>query len=116
RDVPWGGVGISGRYHGVVKPGEWNRIALTRDASGTWSKYINGGYVGEQDATSSRFALDPTFHLFADENNDTQPGYVSSFRFVDSALGAEEIRQLGGVHAGGAATPGPTFSDPSVFA
>lgn len=116
RDVPWGGVGISGRYHGVVKPGEWNRIALTRDASGTWSKYINGGYVGEQDASSSRFALDPTFHLFADENNDTQPGYVSSFRFVDSALGADEIRQLGGVHAGGAATPGQTLSDPSVFA
>jgi len=116
RDVPWGGVGISGRYHGVIKPGEWNRVALTRDASGTWSKYINGGYVGEQDASSSRFALDPTFHLFADESHDTRPGYVSSFRFVDSALPADEIRQLGGVHAGGAATPGQSLPDASGFA
>jgi hypothetical protein len=27
RNLPWGGVGISGQYHGVIKPGEWNRGA-----------------------------------------------------------------------------------------
>ena len=114
RNVPWGGVGISGQYHGVIKPGEWNRVALTRNASGRWDKYINGGYVGEQNASDSRFALDPTFLLFADENNDTRPGYVSSFRFVDSAMSAQDILQLGGPHAAGTATPGQALPDPSV--
>lgn len=113
RDVPWGGVGISGQYHGVIKPDEWNRVAVTRDASGTWHKYINGGYVGEQDASSSRFSLGPTFHLFADESNDTEAGYVSSFRYVDSAMTASEILQLGGPHAAGTATSGQTLPDPS---
>jgi 3',5'-cyclic AMP phosphodiesterase CpdA len=114
RDVPWGGVGIGGQYHGVIKPGEWNRVALTRDATGTWKKYINGGYVGEQNASSSRFALDPTFHLFADESNDTKPGYVSSYRFVDSALSSQQILQLGGPSAAGANVPGQLMPDPSV--
>jgi hypothetical protein len=116
RDYPWGGVGIGGQYHGAIKPGEWNRVALTRDGSGTWTKYINGGYVGEQDASNSRFSLDPTFLLFADESNETRPGYVSSYRFVDSAMSSAEIQQLGGSHAAGAATPGITLPDPSVFA
>jgi 3',5'-cyclic AMP phosphodiesterase CpdA len=114
QNLPWGGVGIGGQYHGVIKPGEWNRVALTRDAGGTWSKYINGGYVGEQNASDSRFALDPTLLLFADENNETRPGYVSSFRFVDSAMSAQEIRQLGGPNAAGAATPGQVIPDPSA--
>jgi hypothetical protein len=115
-DTPHGGVGISGQYHGAIAPGEWNRIALTRDATGKWTKYINGGFVGEQDASNSRFALDPTFHLFADESNETAPGYVSSFRYLDRTMGSEEIFQLGGAHAAGAATPGRVFADPSVSA
>ena len=84
--VPYGGVGIGGQYHGAIVPGEWNRVAVTRDAAGKWTKYINGGFVGEQDASSSRFALDPTFHLFADESNETAPGYVSSFRYLDRTM------------------------------
>jgi len=114
RDVPWGGVGISGQYHGVIKPDEWNRVALTRDNSGVWRKYINGGYVGQQDASTSRFALDPTFLLFADENNDTAPGYVSSFRYLDRTMTPSEVSLLGGVNAAGAATAGSVFNDPSV--
>lgn len=111
--VPYGGVGISGQYHGAIVPGEWNRIAVTRDAAGKWTKYINGGFVGEQDASSTRFALDPTFHLFADESNETAPGYVSSFRYLDRTMSQQEVFQLGGAHAAGAATPGPLFADPS---
>jgi predicted phosphodiesterase len=112
--VPYGGVGIGGQYHGAVVPGEWNRIAVTRDASGKWMKYINGGFVGEQDASSTRFALDPTFHLFADDNNEDAPGYVSSFRYLDRTMSQQEIFQLGGVNAAGAATPGQVFADPSA--
>jgi predicted phosphodiesterase len=112
--VPYGGVGIGGQYHGAVVPGEWNRIAVTRDSAGKWTKYINGGFVGEQDASSTRFALDPTFHLFADENNEDAPGYVSSFRYLDRTMSQQEIFQLGGVNAAGAATPGKVFAEPSA--
>lgn len=115
RDVPWGGVGINGQYHGAIRPGEWNRIAVTRDAGGTWTKYINGGYVGEQDASSSRFSLDPSYLLFTDNNSETQPGYVSSFRFEDYTMSANDILQLGGAHAAGTATSGQTLPDPSYM-
>ncbi len=111
RNVPWGGVGISGQYHGALRPDEWNRVAVTRDSTGIWHKYINGGYVGEQDASSGRFSLDPTFHLFADENNDTAPGYVSSFRYLDRAMSSQEILQLGGVNALGTGVSGQVFVD-----
>ncbi|QEG34244.1 metallophosphoesterase [Bythopirellula goksoeyrii] len=111
RNVPWGGIGISGQYHGAIRPDEWNRVAITRDSSGTWHKYINGGYVGEQDASSSRFALDPTFHLFADENNETAPGYVSSYRYLDRAMSSSELLQLGGANAQGTGVSGQVFMD-----
>ncbi|TWU26017.1 metallophosphoesterase [Bythopirellula polymerisocia] len=115
RNVPWGGIGISGQYHGAIRPDEWNRIAVTRDSTGTWHKYINGGYVGEQDASSSRFALDPTFHLFADESNDTAPGYVSSYRYLDRAMSSGEILQLGGANAQGTGVAGQVFAtDPAT--
>lgn len=115
RNVPWGGVGINNQYHGALIPNEWNRVAVTRDASGTWRKYVNGGYVGEQDASSGRFSLDPTYHLFTDNNSETASGYVSSYRYLDRTMTNQEILQLGGAHAGGTLTAGAVFDDPSVL-
>jgi hypothetical protein len=115
KDWPWGGVGISGIYHGAIRPGEWNRVAITRDAAGVMTKYINGGYVGQQTVSSSRWTLGSTFQLLADENNETQPGYLSSYRLVDRALTQGEIFQLGGASGQGAAVPGPVFQDASDF-
>ncbi|MEX0612807.1 MAG: glycerophosphodiester phosphodiesterase family protein [Pirellulales bacterium] len=107
-----GGIGIQGVYHGSIVPNTWNRISMTRDSAGIMNKYINGTFVGTQSATDSRFALDPFFYILTDEDNETQPGYLSSFRYVDRALSAEQVRLLGNVSAAGAATAGPTIPDP----
>ncbi|WP_425396776.1 glycerophosphodiester phosphodiesterase family protein [Aeoliella sp.] len=112
RNQSSGGIGISGNYSGAVIPDAWNRIAMTRQANGVMNKYINGSLVGTQDASSSRFALDSHFYILTDENNETQPGFLGSYRFADRALSSEEIRQLGNVSSMGAATPGPTIPDP----
>jgi glycerophosphoryl diester phosphodiesterase len=107
-----GGIGINGIYNGSIAPNAWNRIAMTRDAAGSIRKYINGTLVGTQSGADSRFQLNPAFYLFTDEDNETQPGYVSSFRFVDSALDDEQIRLLGNVSSLGATVPGPAIPDP----
>ena len=109
QNIPSGGVGIQGIYHGAIPPNTWNRIAMTRSASGTISKYINGTLVGTQAATDPRFALETSFLLFADEDNETAVGYLSSFRYVDGALSGEQVRLLGNVSAAGATAAGPTI-------
>jgi glycerophosphoryl diester phosphodiesterase len=112
QNSPSGGIGISGSYQGSIAPNAWNRIAVTREANGTMSKFINGALVGTQSSTDDRFVLDPSFYIFTDEDNETAPGYVSSFRYVDSALPGEQVRLLGNVHSAGATVAGPTIPDP----
>ncbi|MGL4513487.1 MAG: glycerophosphodiester phosphodiesterase family protein [Lacipirellulaceae bacterium] len=107
RNQPSGGIGINGVYHGSIAPNTWNRIAMTRDTSGTMRKYVNGVLVGSQPATDARFNLDSSFYLFTDEDNETSLGYLSSFRLVDAELSPEDVRLLGNVSSAGAATPGP---------
>ncbi|MBL9165179.1 MAG: hypothetical protein JNL18_20805 [Planctomycetaceae bacterium] len=109
---PSGGIGISGQYQGSIVPNAWNRIAVTRQSNGTMNKFINGALVGTQSATDARWTLDPSFYLFTDEDNETAPGYVSSFRYVDSALPSEQVRLLGNVNSAGATVAGPTIPDP----
>lgn len=112
QNFPNGGIGIEGSYQGSILPNTWNRIAMTRAADGMMNKYVNGAFVGSQWAGSDRFQLDSAFHLFTDEDNETATGYVSSFRFVDSALPGEQIRLLGNVSSAGATVAGPTIPDP----
>ncbi|MEX0611574.1 MAG: glycerophosphodiester phosphodiesterase family protein, partial [Pirellulales bacterium] len=112
QNQPGGGIGIQGVYHGSIAPNTWNRIAMTRDSAGVMNKYINGTWVGTQSATDGRFALDPFFYILTDEDNETEPGYLSSFRYVDSVMAAEQVRLLGNVAAAGAAVPGPAIPDP----
>ncbi|MCF6288421.1 MAG: metallophosphoesterase [Proteobacteria bacterium] len=107
------GIGINGDFAGKVADGVgnigWNRIAVTRAVDGTMKKYIDGQLVGTQvEATgpSSRWDINGSFLLFADENNETSGGYLSSFRFVDSVLNQSTIAALGGVHADGANVDG----------
>ncbi|WP_428307357.1 glycerophosphodiester phosphodiesterase family protein [Lacipirellula sp.] len=107
-----GGIGINGSYQGSIAPNTWNRIAITRSATGTLTKFINGALVGTQPADDERFDLASSFYLFADENNETAAGYVSSFRYVDSALTNEQVRLLGNVSAAGATVAGPTIPAP----
>jgi glycerophosphoryl diester phosphodiesterase len=107
-----GGVGINGSYQGSIVPNTWNRIAITRSATGTLTKFINGALVGTQFADDDRFDLGSSFYLFTDEGNETATGYVSSFRYVDSALTNEQVRLLGNVSAAGATVAGPTIPAP----
>jgi glycerophosphoryl diester phosphodiesterase len=111
HNSPSGGIGINGVYQGSIAPNTWNRIAMTRTAGGAMSKFVNGVLVGTQSAADSRFDLGSSFHLFADEDNETQPGFVSSFRYVDSALTPEQVRLLGNVNSAGATVAGPTIPD-----
>jgi hypothetical protein len=115
------GIGISGVYHGTVSNGvgniSWNRIAVTRSADGTMKKYIDGALVGTQtNVASSRWDIvGGQFHLFADEDNETSMGFLSSYRFVDSVMSDSQIANLGAVHAGGAGTAGQQLaSNPAV--
>lgn len=109
---PSGGIGINGTYQGSISPNAWNRIAVTRDSVGTMNKYINGTLVGTQSASDARFNLSSFFYILTDEDNETQPGYLSSFRYLDSAFSTEQIRLLGNVSSAGATVPGPTIPDP----
>jgi glycerophosphoryl diester phosphodiesterase len=112
QNSPSGGIGILGSYQGSIAPNSWNRIALTRSASGTMRKFINGVRVGVQSSTDPRFTLGSSFLLFADEDGETAPGYVSSFRYVDSVLSDEQVRLLGNVSSAGTTVAGPTIPDP----
>lgn len=71
------------------------------------NKYVNGNLVGSQAAPETRFELDPYFNILTDENNETQPGYLSSFRFADRVFYSREVRALGNVSSTGAMCAGP---------
>ena len=109
-----GGIGINGNYRGAVVPDTWHRIVwVVRSAPGEGQahRYLDGQFVGAIGTTGSgldeRFALGPEFLLFADENGETAPGFLSSLTIIDRKLGHDEVVALGGPSAGGTATPGP---------
>lgn len=110
---PNNGIGINGNYLGAIQPDTWHRIVWSVRAvpgEGQASRYIDGQFVGAIGTTNSglgdRWALDSSFLLFADENNMTSQGYVSSISIVDRKLGYDEVVALGGVNAAGANTAG----------
>ncbi|MFK0205991.1 Ig-like domain-containing protein [Agrobacterium sp. NPDC090283] len=97
------GVGISGNYRGAAKLDAWNRIGLTieTDANGAVSmkKYINGEFVANQkiDDGAARFTIDTArgFLIFADEDGETSPSYLSNFLFIQKVLTNDEMSYLG---------------------
>lgn len=107
-----GGIGISGAYHGQIKPNQWHRVAFVFDLAApggpSLTKYIDGELVGQQilnAGVDGRWALNPiggmfgdAVLLFTDDNADggnTQPGFVSSIQVHDVALSAAYIKALG---------------------
>ena len=114
---PNDGIGISSNYQGTVSNGrgniQWNRVAVTRATDGTMKKYIDGNLVGTQTAAGTRWDISGgKFAILADEDGESSLGFLSSFRFVDSVMSDAAIADLGGVHAGGAATPGKQIAAP----
>ncbi|WP_117194429.1 Ig-like domain-containing protein [Rhizobium terrae] len=104
-----GGLGISERYHGNFKYGEWQRVAFSfekqADTSYVIKKYIDGVLVGQQTDTyrGGRFDIDPAkgVLLFSDDGSDTSRGQVNSVLFSDRALTAAEIAGFGKADADG---------------
>ncbi len=104
------GLGANGQFSGTVLPNIWYRLAFAVDLTDTNGqqliKYINGVPVGVQSlpgGIDGRYALGPTAQLFTTGLTGafTQPGFVSSIQFVDSALSAEAIAALGGPNSRG---------------
>ena len=125
------GVGINNNYnnYGSITPGTWHRVAIAiqcalgAGGTGQIRKYIDGLFVGGQytpeafaGASRCRWALDPTFHLFTDDDGETAQGYVSSILYVDRVLTPDEVRALGGPRASGASDPGPAAPLPPQVA
>lgn len=108
---PGNGIGISGQYHGVIQPDTWHRVAFAVDLAAdppTVGKYIDGQLVNLQTLSSGRdgrWSLGPTALLFADEDNETQAGFVNSIQFHNTRLSDQAIAALGGASAAGIPLP-----------
>lgn len=106
------GLGIAGNYQGNIEFDSWNRIVVTisidESDNHVLSKYVNGTLIGTQTlsgnaSVGSRWTIDADtgFLLFADETDETNDLYVSSFAFTPVVLDAETIAAMGGVTADG---------------
>ncbi|MBX3747783.1 MAG: immunoglobulin domain-containing protein [Verrucomicrobiae bacterium] len=109
------GIGISGNYSGTIQPNTWHRIAIVVDAPNNQiRKYIDGIEVGTQaaggaSAVDGRWALTAggTATLFADNDGEVAPGFVSSIQLQDVALERGQIAAYGGPSAAGVPTTPP---------
>jgi len=95
------GLGISSIYDGYVSPGAWHRIAAAFDLTGpVLTKFIDGVKVGNQtaglSAVDSRFSLDPSALVFADNDGDVAEAFVSSIQFSNGRRPDASIEALGG--------------------
>ncbi|MCJ8274007.1 MAG: polysaccharide lyase, partial [Psychrosphaera sp.] len=90
-------------YFGSLPPNSWHRIALVMYAApelaGHYKMFIDGQLVGQGSQTDKRWALQDTFHLFTDNNNETQAGFVSAILFAGWPMTVTEIGDLGGPSA-----------------
>ncbi|MFT3688406.1 hypothetical protein [Paenirhodobacter sp.] len=108
------GMGISGTYAGALHYDAWNRIAVSLSSEGpngehhVLRKYINGVQQGSYhtvDSTlsdGSRWTIDGDkgFLLFADNDRETTPVYISSVTFVEG-YDPGLLKGFGGADAGG---------------
>lgn len=126
HDVPGdertNGLGISGNYSDPGNPlrfqdGVWQRIALVIDTttpsggdSCVYRCYINGQLQNIVQSPAGwgrdgRFSLTTTFHLFRDEDFETQEGLINSLQLRDYPMSDAEIAALGGPSAAGIPVP-----------
>jgi len=88
-----------------VTPDAWNRIVAVFDLPNkALRKYLNGALVNTQtlgEGTDGRWSLGLIALLFADEDGETNPGYVNSIQFRNGAMTDAEVLALGGVTTDG---------------
>ena len=117
HDSRHNGIGVNGVYNGRIQANRWYRVAISVQAAngpggvGQMHKFIDGRFVGGHGTNSpgpvSRWALGPELLLFADNDGETMPGFVSSIYFIDRNLSMEEVAALGRPHSRGGNVPGP---------
>lgn len=107
------GIGISGDYKGTIVAETWHRVAFAIDMTKPeLAKYIDGELVGTQElggGIDGRFAAGNLALLFADESDETAPGFVNSIQIRPLQLSAEQIAALGGATAAGIPLDLPYF-------
>ncbi|OQB94354.1 MAG: Calcineurin-like phosphoesterase [Verrucomicrobia bacterium ADurb.Bin118] len=106
-------LGISANYGGLVPDGTWNRLAVVVDnVAGTFTSYVNGAQVQQNDGLEldGRWALGPTFLLFADNDEENSGGFINSVQLRPEAMLSVEVDALGGASAAGIPAPAPPDS------
>ena len=102
-------IGISGPGYtaNTTLADTWYRLILSVDNDSHFRIYVDGSQWldGVAQSTDGRFALDPFFHILADENGDDETTFISNFAVWDEALDANAASALGGA---GAAIPEPS--------
>jgi glycerophosphoryl diester phosphodiesterase len=104
------GVGVDNEYHGKFLKETWYRLCIVVSENSI-KKYINGSFVGKQSISSGRWSVyntfaggqDQGFLLFADNDNETAPLFLSSLQLRNYSMNPNEIKLLGGVKSNGIA-------------
>lgn len=111
------GIGISSQYQGDVSPDTWHRLVFTFDlVERELGKYIDGANVVTAPVGSAplgtnlmhylsagvdgRWSLGPTALLFADEDGEVAPVYVSSVQIRSGTMSPDAVAALGAPTAG----------------
>lgn len=120
--VDRGGIGISGDYSDAGNPlrfsGDvWHRVVLTMDLtqpagnSSGWQAFVDGALQNVVQSPSGygvdgRYAIGSALLLFADDDNEMKNmNFINNLQFVDRALSANEVADLGGPTAGAVPEP-----------
>ncbi|MBQ4798163.1 metallophosphoesterase [Pseudoalteromonas sp. MMG006] len=91
-------------YFGTTEPETWHRVAFVFYAApinGVYEIYIDGELVGvkEDGEINSRWALTQAALLFADNNFETEPGYLNALLYAGHAMTRDEIKSIGGAQS-----------------
>ena len=112
-----GGAGISGDYTDTANPlrftyGPYHRVAWVVDTTTpagndatAYRVYVDGQLLNIVQNPSGwgvdgRYSLGDVFHVFADEDGETNGGSISTLLLYDGALSPAEVAALGGPEAG----------------
>jgi hypothetical protein len=91
------GVGSTGYSAKLITPNTWYRLVVSVKLGHFYRYYLNGDLIHEGDTQDidDRFALNPYFLLFADENQEDDTIDIASVAVFDSSLTAAHISKLG---------------------
>ena len=97
-------IGTNGQDEGRVPLDAYTRIVVTLEKSGvgyTMKKYVDGVLQGTQTVGGEYDITSDGFLIFADDSSETPIASLSSFAFMETALGSDEVEALGGPTADG---------------